>query len=75
MVKDAALEWQIADMTDGGYIVRLAPMEADELSPAEMEAIGGAEQLSGAYRARITGHDRGRGERHSGADSQPDGTV
>ena len=53
-VKDAALEWAIADMTEDGNIIRLAPMEADELSQRELEAIGEAEQLSGAYRARIT---------------------
>lgn len=51
-VKDAALEWAIEDMTEDGNVIRLAPMEADELS--QREAIGEAEQLSGAYRARIT---------------------
>ena len=51
---DAALEWQIAEMTEDGYVVRLAPMEADELSQAEKEAIGEAETLTGSYRARIT---------------------
>ena len=50
---DAALEWQIAEMTEDGYVVRLAPMEADELSQAEKEAIGEAETLTGSYRARI----------------------
>ena len=54
VVKDAALEWAIADMTEDGNIIRLAPMEADELSQREREAIGEAEQLSGSYRARIT---------------------
>ncbi|HIQ82541.1 MAG TPA: hypothetical protein IAA52_05505 [Candidatus Pullichristensenella stercorigallinarum] len=53
-VKDAALEWAIADMTEDGNVIRLAPMEADELSQREREAIGEAEQLSGSYRARIT---------------------
>lgn len=52
-VKDEALEWEIADMTEDGNIIRLAPMEADELSQREREAIGEAEQLSGSYRARI----------------------
>ena len=51
---DAALEWPIAEMTEDGYIVRLAPMEADELSQAEKDAIGDAETLTGSYRARIT---------------------
>ena len=51
---DAALEWLIAEMTEDGYIVRLAPMEVDELSPAETEAIGETEALTGSYRARIT---------------------
>ena len=54
MVKDAALEWAIADMTEDSNVIRLAPMEADELSQREREAIGEAEQLSGSYRARIT---------------------
>ena len=54
MVKDAALEWAIADMGEDGNIIRLAPMEAEELSQAERGAMGEAEQLSGAYRARIT---------------------
>ena len=54
MVKDAALEWQIAEMTEESYVVRLAPMEANELSPAETEAIGDAETLTGSCRARIT---------------------
>ena len=54
VVKDAALEWQIAEMTEESYVVRLAPMEANELSPAETEAIGDAETLTGSYRARIT---------------------
>ena len=53
-VKDAALEWAIADMGEDGNIIRLAPMEAEELSQAERGALGEAEQLSGAYRARIT---------------------
>ena len=54
VVKDAALEWQIADMTEDGYVVRLTPMEADELSQAETDAIGDAETLTGSYRARVT---------------------
>ena len=41
-------------MTEDGYVVRLAPMEANELSQAEMEAIGNAETLTGSYRARVT---------------------
>ena len=41
-------------MTEDGYVVRLAPMEANELSQAEMEAIGDAETLTGSYRARVT---------------------
>ena len=51
---DAALEWQIAEMTEDGYVVRLAPMEADELSQAEKDAIGAVETLTGSYRARVT---------------------
>ena len=51
---DAALEWQIAEMTEESYVVRLAPMEANELSQAEQEAIGDAETLTGSYRARVT---------------------
>ena len=54
VVKDAALEWLIAEMTEDGYVVRLAPMEADELSQAETEAIGETEALTSSYRARIT---------------------
>ena len=41
-------------MTEDGYVVRLAPMEANELSQAEQEAIGDAETLTGSYRARVT---------------------
>ena len=51
---DAALEWQIAEMIEDGYVVRLAPMEANELSQAEQDAMGAAETLTGSYRARIT---------------------
>ena len=51
---DTALEWLIAEMTEDGYVVRLAPMEADELSQAETEAIGETEALTSSYRARIT---------------------
>jgi len=51
---DAALEWLIAEMTEESYVVRLAPMETNELSQAEKEAIGAAETLAGSYRARIT---------------------
>ena len=40
-------------MTEDGYVVRLAPMEANELSPAETEAIGDAETLTGSCRARV----------------------
>ena len=54
VVKDAALEWQIAEMTEESYVVRLAPMEANELSQAEQDAMGAAETLTGSYRARIT---------------------
>ena len=60
VVKDAALEWQIADMTEDGYVVRLTPMEADELSQAETDAIGDAETLTGSYRARITAMIEGK---------------
>ena len=60
VVKDAALEWQIADMTEDGYVVRLAPMETDELSQAEKEAIGETETLTGSYRARITAMIEGK---------------
>ena len=41
-------------MTEDGYVVRLAPMEANELSPAETEAMAAAETLTGSYRARVT---------------------
>ena len=51
---DAALEWLIAEMTEESYVVRLAPMETNELSQAEQDAIGDAETLTGSYRARIT---------------------
>ena len=52
--------WQIAEMTEDGYVVRLAPMEADELSQAETDAIGDAETLTGSYRARITAMIEGK---------------
>ena len=51
---DAALEWPLASMTGDGYTVRLAPMEADELSQAEKDATGAVETLTGSYRARVT---------------------
>ena len=54
MLGDAALEWQIAEMTEESYVVRPAPMEANELSQAETEAMGDAETLTGSYRARVT---------------------
>ena len=57
---DAALEWQIAEMTEESYVVRLAPMETDELSQAEKEAIGETETLTGSYRARITAMIEGK---------------
>ena len=60
MLGDAALEWQIAEMTEESYVVRLAPMEANELSQAEQEAIGDAETLTGSYRARITAMIEGK---------------
>ena len=47
-------------MTEDGYVVRLAPMEADELSQAETDAIGDAETLTGSYRARITAMIEGK---------------
>ena len=34
--------------------MRLAPMEANELSQAETDAMGAAETLTGSYRARVT---------------------
>ena len=55
-----ARTWQIAEMTEDGYVVRLAPMEADELSQAETDAIGDAETLTGSYRARITAMIEGK---------------
>lgn len=42
------------NMTEDGNIIRLAPMEQEELSQADAEAIGEVELLSGCYRARIT---------------------
>ena len=60
VVKDAALEWLIAEMAEGSYVVRLAPMETDELSQAEKEAIGETETLTGSYRARITAMIEGK---------------
>ena len=60
MVKDAALEWAIAEMAGGSYVVRLAPMETGELSQAEKEAIGETETLTGSYRARITAMIEGK---------------
>lgn len=41
-------------MTEDGNVICLVPMEADELSRRECEAIGEPEQLSGSHRARIT---------------------
>ena len=54
VVKDAALEWPLASMTGDGYTVRLAPLEEEELSQAEKDAIGALETLTGSYRARVT---------------------
>ena len=73
---DAALEWPLASMTGDGYTVRLAPMEADELSQAEKDATGAVETLTGSYRARVTamiegGRGSGRDQRHP----QPDGHL
>ena len=54
VVKDAALEWPLASMTEDNYVVRLAPLEEKELSQAEKDAIGEVETLTGSYRARVT---------------------
>ena len=53
-VKEASLEWAIAAMECDGNVIRLAPMEPDELSDAEESALEAAAPLSGSYRARIT---------------------
>ena len=72
---DAALEWQIAEMTEESYVVRLAPMEANELSQAEKEAIGAAETLAGSYRARVTAMIEGEETDVTNAHPQPDGHL
>ena len=72
---DAALEWQIAEMTEESYVVRLAPMEANELSQAEKEAIGAAETLTGSYRARVTAMLEGEETDVTNAHPQPDGHL
>ena len=63
-------------MPEDNYVVRLAPMEADELSQAEKDATGAVETLTGSYRARVTamiegGRGSGRDQRHP----QPDGHL
>ena len=49
-VKEASLEWAIAAMECDGNVIRLAPMEPDELSEAEEGALEAAAPLSGSYR-------------------------
>ena len=52
---DASLRVSLsAEGKEDGYTVRLAPMEADELSQAEKDATGAVETLTGSYRARVT---------------------
>ena len=53
MVKDAALEWPLASMTEDSYIVRLAPLEEEEWNEREIAAIEGLPVLSQGYRAQI----------------------
>ena len=52
-MKDAALEWPLASMTEDSYIVRLAPMEGNEWNEREIAAIEGLSILSQGYRAQI----------------------
>ncbi len=52
-VKDAALEWPLASMTEDSYIVRLALMEENEWNEREIAAIEGLTVLSQGYRAQI----------------------
>ena len=60
VVKDAALEWEIADMTGEDNVIRLAPMEEAELSETEQNAIDKEELLSGYYRVRLTAVSEGK---------------
>ena len=53
MVKDVALEWPLASMTEDSYIVRLAPLEEEEWNEREIAAIEGLSVLSQGYRAQI----------------------
>ena len=53
VVKDAALEWPLASMTEDSYIVRLAPLEEEEWNEREIAAIEGLPVLSQGYRAQI----------------------
>ena len=53
MVKDAALEWPLASMTEDNYTVRLAPLEKEEWNEREIAAIEGLPVLSQGYRAQI----------------------
>ena len=53
MVKDAALEWPLASMTEDSYIVRLAPLEEEEWNEREIAAVEGIPVLSQGYRAQI----------------------
>ena len=53
VVKDAALEWPLASMTEDSYIVRLAPLEEEEWNEREIAAIEGMPVLSQGYRAQI----------------------
>ena len=53
MVKDAALEWPLASMTEDNYTVRLAPLEEEEWNEREIAAIEGLSILSQGYRAQI----------------------
>ena len=53
MVKDAALEWPLASMTEDNYTVRLAPLEEEEWNEREIAAVEGLPVLSQGYRAQI----------------------
>ena len=54
VVKHAALEWPLVSVPGDGYVVRLAPLEADEWNRRETAAVENLPVLSQGYRARIT---------------------
>ncbi|MDO4356922.1 MAG: hypothetical protein Q4E13_10480, partial [Clostridia bacterium] len=54
VLKDATLEWALAEMNGENNVIRFAPMEEAELTQSEREALGEREALSDCYRVRIT---------------------